>query len=213
MVHRHKGNRHRVATAVNSEMVTLYWSIGERIRRDILAWEQAPYGEQIVNAPRRKLSEEYGRGFSRLNLFHMIRSAETFPDRTIAYALSRQLTWTRLRQIIYLQDPLQREFYPQMCRIERWSTRTLENKIQGSTKGRPSAENPNTRSGTRAGDPAQRGARELVEFNFREIWGKKHDPNCWCGVVATESRFPRWLPWCLFGVCFYGAPGRLKGIG
>lgn len=126
-----EGGRHRVATAVNSEMVTLFWSIGERIRRDILVSERAPYGEQIVAALSRQLSEEYGRGFSRPNLFHMIRFAETFPDRKIVYALSRQLSWTHLRQIIYLDDPLQREFYTQMCRIERWSTRTLQDKIQG----------------------------------------------------------------------------------
>ena len=123
--------RGRVATAVNSEMVTLYWSIGERIRRDIIVSERAPYGEQIVYALSGQLSEEYGRGFSRPNLFHMIRFAETFPDRKIVYSLSRQLSWTHLRQIIYLDDPLQREFYTQMCRIERWSTRTLQDKIQG----------------------------------------------------------------------------------
>lgn len=106
-------------------------SIGERIRRDILVSERAPYGEQIVDALSRQLSEEYGRGFSRPNLFHMIRFAEGFPDRKIVYALSRQLSWTHLRQIIYLDDPLQREFYTQMCRIEGWSTRTLQDKIQG----------------------------------------------------------------------------------
>jgi predicted nuclease of restriction endonuclease-like (RecB) superfamily len=126
-----EGARRRLATAVNSEMVTLYWSIGERIRRDILLSERAPYGEQIVDALSRQLSEEYGRGFSRPNLFHMIRFAEGFPDRKIVYALSRQFSWTHLRQIIYLEDPLQREFYTQMCRIEGWSTRTLQDKIQG----------------------------------------------------------------------------------
>jgi predicted nuclease of restriction endonuclease-like (RecB) superfamily len=96
-----------------------------------LASERASYGEQIVDALSRQLSEEYGRGFSRPNLFHMIRFAETLPDRKIVYALSRQLSWTHLRQIIYLDDPLQREFYTQMCRIERWSTRVLQQKIQG----------------------------------------------------------------------------------
>ena len=113
-----EGARARAAAAVNSEMVTLYWSIGERIRKDILAFERAAYGEQIVDALSRQLGGEYGRGFSRPNLFHMIRFAETFPVREIVYALSRQLSWTHLRQIIYLDDPLQREFYTQMCRIE-----------------------------------------------------------------------------------------------
>jgi len=122
--------RGRTAAAVNSEMVSLYWSVGERIRKDILATERATYGEQIVDALSGQLSEEYGRGFSRPNLFHMIRFAETFPDQKIVYALSRQLSWTHLRQVIYLQDPLQREFYIQLCRVERWSTRTLQDKIQ-----------------------------------------------------------------------------------
>jgi len=112
-------------------MVRLYWSIGERIRKDILASKRAAYGEQIVEALSRRFSEEYGGGFSRPNLFHMIRFAETLQDREIVYALSRQLSWTHFRQIIYLADPLQREFYTQMCRLERWSTRTLQDKIQG----------------------------------------------------------------------------------
>jgi hypothetical protein len=123
--------RARTAAAVNSEMVRLYWSIGERIRKDILAYERAAYGEQIVHALSRQLSAEYGPGFGRTNLFYMIRFAETFPDSRIVHALSEQLSWTHLRQIIYLDEPLQREFYAQMCRIERWSTRTLQEKIQG----------------------------------------------------------------------------------
>ena len=126
-----EGARARAAATVNSEMVRLYWSIGERIRKDILAYERAAYGEQIVHALSGQLSEDYGPGFGRTNLFYMIRFAETFPDVRIVHALSEQLSWTHLRQIIYLDDPLQREFYTHMCRIEHWSTRTLQEKIQG----------------------------------------------------------------------------------
>jgi predicted nuclease of restriction endonuclease-like (RecB) superfamily len=125
------GARQRAATAVNSEMVMLYWSIGERVRKDILGLQRAAYGEQIVHALGEQLSLEYGRGFGRTNLFYMIRFAETFPDRQIVYALSEQLSWTHLKEIIYLDEPLKREFYIQMARIERWSTRVLHNKIQG----------------------------------------------------------------------------------
>jgi predicted nuclease of restriction endonuclease-like (RecB) superfamily len=112
-------------------MVRLYWSIGARIRKDVLGFERAAYGEQIVHALSGQLSEDYGSGFGRTNLFYMIRFAEVFPDSQIVHALSEQLSWTHLRQIIYLEDPLQREFYAEMCRIERWSTRTLQGKIQG----------------------------------------------------------------------------------
>ncbi len=49
----------------------------------------------------------------------MLRFAEAFPDREIVSALSRQLGWTHFRSLIYLDDPLKRDFYAEMCRIER----------------------------------------------------------------------------------------------
>ncbi|MBZ0175211.1 MAG: DUF1016 N-terminal domain-containing protein [Candidatus Methanoperedens nitroreducens] len=61
----------------------------------------------------------------------MIRFTEVFPEKEIVHALSGQLSWTHFREIIYLEDNLKRDFYAEMCRIERWSTRTLHAKIQG----------------------------------------------------------------------------------
>lgn len=46
------------------------------------------------------------------------------------HALSAQLSWTHLRQIIALDDPLRREYYVEMCRLERWSTRQLQDRIE-----------------------------------------------------------------------------------
>jgi predicted nuclease of restriction endonuclease-like (RecB) superfamily len=60
----------------------------------------------------------------------MVRLAEVFPDDRIVSALRRQLTWTHLKRLIYLDDPLKRDFYAEMCRIERWSTRTLQSQIR-----------------------------------------------------------------------------------
>lgn len=40
--------RERVARQVNEEMVALYWSVGTRIREDLLKAKRAEYGEQIV---------------------------------------------------------------------------------------------------------------------------------------------------------------------
>jgi len=39
------------------------------------------------------------------------------------------LGWSHFKEIIYLNDTLQREFYAEMCRVERWSVRTLRDKI------------------------------------------------------------------------------------
>lgn len=61
----------------------------------------------------------------------MIRFAEVFPDNQIVTALRSQLGWTHFRQIIPIDAPLKRDFYAEMCRIENWSTRTLQHKING----------------------------------------------------------------------------------
>ena len=71
--------RVRVAVGINSEMVLLYWDIGERIRKEILKDERAAYGKQVVNTVSDQLTMQYGRGFTRANLFHMLHFFETFP--------------------------------------------------------------------------------------------------------------------------------------
>lgn len=121
--------RRTVARGVNSALTTLYWEIGRRIGQDVLGKKRAGYGERIVSALGTQLTREFGRGFTSRNLFRMIRFAEAFPDPKIVSALRTQLGWTHFRQIIALDDPLKRDFYAEMCRIERWSTRTLERKI------------------------------------------------------------------------------------
>jgi predicted nuclease of restriction endonuclease-like (RecB) superfamily len=109
----------------------LYWQIGTRIHKEILGDRRAKYGQQIVHSVSGHLTGEYGQGFTKANLLHMMRFAEAFPEPQIVYTLCRQLSWSHFRLIIYLRDPLQREFYAEMCRIERWSVRTLQKKIGG----------------------------------------------------------------------------------
>jgi len=123
--------RVRVAVGVNAEMVMLYWDIGERIQTEILNDERAEYGKQVIAGLADQLTLHYGRGFTRANLFHMIHFTEAFPDRNIVYTLCRQLSWSHFRSIIYIEDPLARDFYTELCRLERWSVRTLQAKIQG----------------------------------------------------------------------------------
>ncbi|WP_439623554.1 DUF1016 N-terminal domain-containing protein [Gemmata sp.] len=102
--------REATAQAVNSALVLLYWSIGTRIRRDLLLEQRAEYGEQIVPTLSAQLAPEYGSGFGKRNLFRMIQFAEMFPDSEIVSALSRQLGWSHFVEIISLKKDLQREF-------------------------------------------------------------------------------------------------------
>jgi predicted nuclease of restriction endonuclease-like (RecB) superfamily len=61
----------------------------------------------------------------------MVRFAEFFPDREIVSTLSRQLSWSHFVEFLQIKDALQREFYTEMCRMERWSVRTLRAKVGG----------------------------------------------------------------------------------
>jgi len=121
--------RSRVATVVNVELTTLYWQIGHAVRTHVLGNERADYGSAVVERLSDALTQEYGRGYSAQNLRHMMRFAEAFPDETIVSTLRRELSWSHFKALIYLDDDLKRDFYAEMCRIERWSTRQLQQRI------------------------------------------------------------------------------------
>ncbi len=121
----------RAATAVNVELVLLYWHIGNRIGRDILKEERAPYGKRILSTLSKELIAEYGPGYSQPNLTRMIRFATLFPSKEIVATVSKELSWSHFVELLQIEDAVAREFYVQMCRLERWSVRELHSKIQG----------------------------------------------------------------------------------
>jgi len=121
--------REQTARAVNSTLVAMYWQIGRRIREDVLQNERAEYGKEILQTLSEELTAEYGNGFTRSSLSRMMAFAEVFPDERIVAALSQQLSWSHFVELIPLEDSLKREFYAEMCRVERWSVRTMRHKI------------------------------------------------------------------------------------
>jgi predicted nuclease of restriction endonuclease-like (RecB) superfamily len=123
-------SRGYVAQAVDAGLTMLYWKVGACIRRQILREKRAKYGEKVVATLSVRLEAEFGRGFAEKNLRRMVQFAELFPDEKIVAALLRQLGWTHFTLLVPIKDSLKREFYAEMCRIERWNTRTLQKKIQ-----------------------------------------------------------------------------------
>lgn len=121
--------RREVAHSVNSALVLLYWQIGRRIRRNILKEKRAKYGDKLVATLSQQLTYEFGRGFSEKSLRRMIQFADVFSRKRIVASLLRQLSWSHFTLLLPLKEPLQREFYAEMCRVERWSVRTLRRKI------------------------------------------------------------------------------------
>jgi predicted nuclease of restriction endonuclease-like (RecB) superfamily len=121
--------RQNLAVSVNTTTTILYWNIGKRIDNDILGNKRAEYGKEIVKSLSKRLTEEYGKGWSEQQLRHCLRFAETFPDIEILYTVCRQLSWSHLRTIMYLKDDVRREFYIAMSQLENWNVRTLNKKI------------------------------------------------------------------------------------
>ena len=77
----------------------------------------------------KRLTEQYGAGWSIYKLQHCVRAAYTFTEDEIVYATRTQLSWTHLRSLMGVKDALERQFYAQICTIEHWDTRTLDEKI------------------------------------------------------------------------------------
>lgn len=121
--------RARAAASVNSELVMLYWAIGQRIQQNILEQERADYGQRVVIELAKTLTTEFGQGFDRSNLFRMVQFAEVCPDLQIVATLWRQLSWSHIRELLPLKDSLQRDFYAQMATLERWSVRTMRERM------------------------------------------------------------------------------------
>lgn len=121
--------RQQVALAANVALTNLYWQIGARIHQDVLKERRAKYGSQIVAALGQQLEGRYGRGFGEKNLHRMIQFAEVFSDSEIVATLWRQLGWSHFKLLIPLKEPLKREFYTEMCRVQGWNVRTLAQKI------------------------------------------------------------------------------------
>jgi predicted nuclease of restriction endonuclease-like (RecB) superfamily len=121
--------RSAVAVTINTGLTLLHWHIGKRINKEILDGGRAKYGKQILATLSQELSREYGKGFNYSALTRMIRFAEVFPQKEIVATLSQQLSWSHFVILVNLKEPIQSEFYAEICRIERWNVRTLRKKV------------------------------------------------------------------------------------
>jgi len=121
--------RSAVAQTVNAGLTMLYWNIGKKVNDDILKNERADYGKQIVATLSRQLTEEYGKGFSKSSLTRMCLLNTYFQDFEIVATLWQQFSWSHFKLILPIKNEIEREYYIQMCRIEKWSVRELRKKI------------------------------------------------------------------------------------
>lgn len=123
-------SRVQVAVTVNATITTLYWQVGNAININLLKNSRAEYGKQVIVSLSQQLQTEFGRGWGEMHLRQCMRFAEIFPEEQIVYAVRIQLSWTHIRMIMFMEDPLKREFYIEMCKLEKWSSRQLQERIK-----------------------------------------------------------------------------------
>ena len=121
--------RQQVAQAANSALTLLYWQVGDRIRSEVLREGRAAYGKEIFATVSQELVQSYGKGFSASALSRMVQFSEAFSDQQLVVTLAQQLSWSHFVEILPLSEALERDFYAEMCRLERWSVRTLRERI------------------------------------------------------------------------------------
>ena len=120
----------RVSQTVNSEMTELYWRVGNAINQDLLGGKRAEYGARVLQELANRLAAAYGKGWSAQHLRQCMRLSSVFPDEEILYAVRTKLNWSCIRAIMYIDDPLKRDFYIEMCKLNGWSSRTLQGRIK-----------------------------------------------------------------------------------
>lgn len=122
--------RIRVARQVNVELLTTYWNIG----RIIIEYEQkgeirAEYGKQLLRDLSKRLTGEFGKGFSRSNLQNMRLFYLAYPK---CQTVSGILSWSHYCELLSISDETRRGFYEKECERSNWSVRELKRQIDSS---------------------------------------------------------------------------------
>jgi predicted nuclease of restriction endonuclease-like (RecB) superfamily len=124
--------RQRAFQAVNTEIIDLYWQVGETISRKL---ETATWGEGVVDQLARYIARKHPdiKGFTRRSLFRMRQFYETYRREEKVAPLLRQLSWTHNLLILSRSKrPEEREFYLRLATNEKWSSRELERQLNSA---------------------------------------------------------------------------------
>ena len=118
--------------AVNFALVRRNWLLGRRIAEEELNGEsRAEYGLEIVKKLSKELTDEYGKGFTKTNLYNFYLFYKTFPE--IFHSASGKsvplLSWTHYRTLLQVKDEKARAWYAKEALEQTWVVRTLQRNI------------------------------------------------------------------------------------
>ncbi|MDR1652531.1 MAG: PDDEXK nuclease domain-containing protein [Prevotellaceae bacterium] len=127
--------RRQATYAINNVLVQTYWQIGKYIVEfEQGGSEKAEYGDELLNRLSKDLTQLYGKGFSRTNLFNIRIFYTKFSKIQTLSGLSEnsvfpKLSWSHFVQILKADNPLEISFYTKQCEKENWSVRELRRQM------------------------------------------------------------------------------------
>jgi predicted nuclease of restriction endonuclease-like (RecB) superfamily len=127
-----KQSRTNAIKAVNTELINLYWNIGEYISKKM---EQSELGDAVVTelANFIQTQEPEIKGFSDKNIWRMKQFYETYKDFPKLSTLLREISWSHNLAIFSRCKTVEeREFYLKLAKQDNYSFRELERQISAS---------------------------------------------------------------------------------
>lgn len=116
--------RRQVRQAINDTMVQAYWQIGRLIVEDEQGGEKrAEYGKRVLPELAKRLSAEFGEGFSAPSLWNYRQFYLEFPNLSTAW---RELRWSHFRILMRIKNPQARLWYANEAASQGWSVRALD---------------------------------------------------------------------------------------
>ena len=118
---------------MNSELLSTYWNIGRIIAEyEQTVPERADYGKQTLKELSKALTNEFGKGFSRANLYNMRQFYLSYEK---VQSVTGKLTWTHYCELLTISDPEKRSFYEKEAVNFNWSVRELKRQIDSLSRG------------------------------------------------------------------------------
>ena len=119
--------RTQVRQTVNTAMVQTYWQIGRLIVEGEQGGEQrAAYGKQVLPVLAKRLTAEFGKGFSASSLWNYRQFYLDFPILATAW---RELSWSHFKMMLRVKDQDARTWYANEAATQGWSVRALDRQI------------------------------------------------------------------------------------
>lgn len=122
-----------VIKSVNWTLVQRNWLLGERIALEELKGEnRAEYGKKVIKNLSKQLTEIYGSGFTKTNLYNFYNFYKTYADifhTVCGKSLIMYLDWSHFRILLQEENKDARDWYAQESVNENWSVRTLQRNI------------------------------------------------------------------------------------